>query len=72
MQGRRYGSILLFEGIKRVAAAGELVGSVTLFVDAKNERARDFYMHFGFLPLHNRPLELFLPFKSVIQAATLE
>jgi GNAT superfamily N-acetyltransferase len=70
-QGQGYGGVLLIEGIKRVAAAGELVGSVALFVDAKDERARDFYAHFGFLPLQDRQLELFLPFKSVLQAAAL-
>jgi GNAT superfamily N-acetyltransferase len=70
-QGNGYGGVLLLEAMKRVAAAGELVGSVALFVDAKNDRARSFYAHFGFLPLRDRPLELFLPFESVVHAASL-
>lgn len=70
-QGKGYGGVLLVEAMKRVAVAGELVGSVALFVEAKNDRARSFYAHFGFLPLRDRPLELFLPFASAVGAAQI-
>jgi hypothetical protein len=37
-------------------------GGVTgFFVDAKAEKARRFYLRFGFIPLVDDPLKLFLP-----------
>lgn len=64
-QGKGYGNVVLFEAIQRVAAAGRDIGCVGLFVDAKGDGARTFYEHFGFLPLQDRPRELFLPFATV-------
>lgn len=71
-QGKGYGSVVLFEAIQQVAAAGRDIGRVGLFVDAKGERARAFYEHFGFLPLQDRTLEPFLPFASVLEASEPE
>lgn len=70
-RGKGYGGALLIEALRRVAIAGQQVGCVALFVDAKNDRARAFYEHFGFQPLPDRPLELFLPFSSVLTATAL-
>ena len=69
-QGKGYGSVVLVEAIQRVAAAGQNVGCVGLFVDAKGVHARTFYEKFGFLPLRDRALELFLPFATVLEWAT--
>jgi hypothetical protein len=41
-----------------------------LVVDAKDESARSFYLHHGFVELRSNPLQLFLPIASI--AAALE
>ncbi len=68
-QGKGYGAAVLFEAVQRVAEAGRQVGCVGLFVDAKSDRARAFYETFGFFPLWDRALELFLPFATVLEWA---
>jgi len=66
-QGKGYGAILLADAVKRVvAAAKESGGIVGLFVDAKDEQARQFYLGFGFIPLQDNPLALFLPLKTLL------
>jgi len=45
------------------------VGCIGLLVDAKSDRARTVYAKFGFLPLRDRKLELFLPFPTVLEWA---
>lgn len=66
-QGKGYGAILLADAIKRVVAtAKESGGIVGLFVDAKDEPARQFYLGFGFIPLQDNSLVLFLPLKTLL------
>ncbi len=62
-----YGAILLADSVKRmVRTAGESGGIVGLFVDAKDEQAGQFYRKFGFISLHDAPLNLFLPLKTML------
>jgi len=66
-QRKGYGAILLADAVKRVVAtARESGGVVGFFVDAKDDRAKQFYLHFGFIPLQDNPLALFLPLKSLL------
>ena len=37
------------------------LGGKTLIVDAKDEKAKAFYEHFGFKPLRDTSLTLYLP-----------
>ncbi len=60
-QGRGLGRLLLADAVKRVVAAGETVAMHALIVDAANEDAKRFYEGFGFLPLTDDPMRLFLP-----------
>lgn len=65
-QGRGYGAILLADAVKRIVAiVRESGGIVGFFVDAKDEQARQFYLRFGFIPLKDNPLSLFLPLNSL-------
>lgn len=65
-QGKGYGSILLADAVKRIAAtAMESGGIIGIFVDAKDEKARQFYLHFDFIPLMDNSLSLFLPLKTL-------
>jgi hypothetical protein len=45
-----------------------VAGGIGLFVDAKDEAAARFYRGFGFVPLPDAPLELFLPLRTIREA----
>jgi GNAT superfamily N-acetyltransferase len=57
--GRSLGSALLYDAIKRCAGTDSAV--FALIVDAKDEKAANFYRHFGFQAFADRPLSLHLP-----------
>ena len=46
----------------------ERTGGIGLFVDAKDQSAKMFYEHFGFVPLPSNELELFLPVATIQEA----
>lgn len=63
-QGKGIGGLLLADVIKRVIKASEFLAIYALIVEAKNETAKRFYLHYGFIEFvdyHNR---LFLPLKT--------
>jgi GNAT superfamily N-acetyltransferase len=64
-QGMGFGSILLADALQRIARASQVMAVYAVVVDALNERAAQFYRQFGFIPLPNQPLKLFLPLDSV-------
>lgn len=70
MQGQRIGTVLVYAAMKKIAHTSEDLGIAGLFVDAKDESVAKFYGRFGFLPLPNQPLTLFLPIQSLQQAGT--
>ena len=59
--GRGLGRMLLADAVKRTMAAGETVAMHALIVDAATEDAKRFYERFGFAPLTDDPMRLFLP-----------
>lgn len=59
--GRGLGRMLLADAVKRTLAAGETVAMHALIVDAVNDDAKRFYERFGFVPLTDDPMRLFLP-----------
>ena len=59
--GRGLGRMLLIDAVKRTVAAGETVAMHALVVDAANEEVQHFYEKFGFAPLTDDPMRLFLP-----------
>lgn len=62
-RGEGYGAALLVNALQRTA--GSEIPAVALAVDAKDEQAAAFYRHFGFMPLANDSLALFLPLATV-------
>lgn len=66
-QGKGIGGALLVEAIRLVVATSQKVGVAGLFVDAKDDNAASFYQRFGFSPLPDNPLRLFLPLQSLVQ-----
>ena len=70
VQGQRVGSALLFAAGRRALSVAAEVGGVALAIDAKDERAAQWYERFGALPLLDNPLKLVLPL-SMIQDALI-
>lgn len=68
-QGRRVGTGLLHDALHRVATAAELVGVRALALHAKDEAAREFYLHHAeFEPSPIDPFQLFLLIKDLRRA----
>ncbi|MEP7305854.1 MAG: GNAT family N-acetyltransferase [Acidobacteriota bacterium] len=65
MQGKGLGGELLIAAGERVLAVAEEVGGVALAVDAKDERAAQWYQRFGALRLLDDPLKLILPLATI-------
>lgn len=59
-QGKGIGEFMLFDAIDRVSRIASEVGGVGLVVNAKPS-AVDFYKRYGFEPMADHPLHLFLP-----------
>lgn len=60
-QGQRLGSHLLIDAIKRILHVDKSMAVHSLIVDAKNSRAKEFYVKFGFIPYEDNESTLFLP-----------
>lgn len=64
-QGKGLGEFLLIDALDRSLDQSDKVASFAVVVDVINDRARDFYLHFGFQPLADRPDRLFLTMKDI-------
>jgi GNAT superfamily N-acetyltransferase len=69
-RGRGVGELLVTDAIKRVLRADRSMAIWAILVDAKNQRAADFYQSIGFAPFPSRPSRLFLPTATARKAAT--
>jgi GNAT superfamily N-acetyltransferase len=67
-QGRRLGTFLLLDAIHRVLLAGTSMAIYAVVVDAKTERAVDFYRGFGLIAFPSRNDRLFLPLETFVKA----
>ena len=63
-QGQGLGKFLLVDAMKRVQSASGAIGVYALLVDAKDEAAKAFYLKYGFIPLSDQSMTLFLPLSS--------
>ena len=68
LQGRGLGGALLLRAADRSIRVAAEVGGVALLIDAKHERAAQWYASYGALPLLDAPLSLVLPFGVAIDA----
>ncbi len=64
-QREGFGTIMMVESMKRSLSVADSIGIIGIFVDAKNAGARVYYEQFGFIPLREDPLVLFLPLKTL-------
>jgi GNAT superfamily N-acetyltransferase len=62
---RGIGELMLLDAFKRVLAHSREVASAAVVVDAKDERARDFYLGHDFIPLPSQPNRLFYLVKTI-------
>ena len=61
-QGSGLGGLLLAHALARLEQLAQDVGGIGVLVDAKPE-ALAFYQRYGFEPLADHPLQLFMPFR---------
>lgn len=60
-KGLGLGRLLVACAVDRCLQARKQIQAYALLVDAKNAEAKAFYEHYGFTPLIDRPLTLYLP-----------
>ena len=68
-RGQGLGGALLVDAVTRAVRSESAI--FALLVDAKDEAAKCFYLHHGFLPFVSRPQSLFLTIAAAIQALQL-
>ena len=64
-QGDKLGAALLRDAVHRVVAVSENAGVRALLVHALNDRAKQFYEHYGFQASPVHPMTLMLPLGAV-------
>ena len=67
-QRQGLGKLLLVAAMKKFVEVFDSAGGIGLFVDAKDDAAKAYYERFGFVPLLDNPLQLFLPLQTVREA----
>ncbi|MBV9851552.1 MAG: GNAT family N-acetyltransferase [Armatimonadetes bacterium] len=63
-QGQGVGERLLFDGLFRIQQIASQMGSFAVVVDALDQAAARFYAKYGFKPLNDDPLHLYLSMKE--------
>lgn len=61
------GEYLLMDALRRCVMVTNEIGIVGVVVDAKHEKAKSFYLKYGFCELMNAPLTLFLPIQDILE-----
>jgi GNAT superfamily N-acetyltransferase len=66
-QGQRLGEVLLFHFLRQALETSRKLGVFAVDLWATDDRARTFYVKYGFLPLKDSAFHLYLPLKVVEQ-----
>ena len=61
LQGRQIGGAMLKDALQRAVSVAQNIGVRALLVHAINDRARQFYSHYGFVLSPANPTTLMLP-----------
>ena len=64
-QGRGVGKWLLKEALAKAVEVSHHIGLYAVLVDAIDERAKGFYLKYGFVPFARQPMTLFLPLVAI-------
>lgn len=65
VRGLRLGEFLLLDALRRAARVADEMGVFAVEVTAKHERAREFYLRYGFRPFVDERLRLYLPIETL-------
>ena len=65
LSGMRIGERLLIDALRKCADISGALASAAVVVDAKDTVAAAFYARYGFRPLNDGPLRLFMPMREV-------
>jgi GNAT superfamily N-acetyltransferase len=68
-QGRGMGKLLLIDALKRSYLTSKNIGSFAVIVDPLHDKAKRFYLKYGFIPLPDSG-KMFLPMKTIGQLFT--
>ena len=61
LQGQRIGGAVLQDAVSRTVLVAQSIGVRALLAHALNEKARQFYAHYGFVPSPADPMAMMLP-----------
>jgi GNAT superfamily N-acetyltransferase len=64
-QGQGLGRELIVDALLRSVKIAQEIGIFAVRVDAIDLKAKEFYLKYGFIPLQDKPLALFLPIKTI-------
>lgn len=64
-KGQGVGAFLLIDALRRIAQVADQMGIYAVEVYALNESARQFYLKYGFTPLKDDPLHLYISMKKI-------
>jgi GNAT superfamily N-acetyltransferase len=67
-QRQGLGRIMMVEAMRRTLSVSENIGLIGFLVEAKNQSAGEYYIQYGFIPLTENPLTLFLPLATIAAA----
>ncbi len=67
-QRQGLGALMMLHAMDRARSVADNSGIVGFFVDAKDTQAQAYYLRYGFIPLVNDPLRLFLPLATLNRA----
>jgi GNAT superfamily N-acetyltransferase len=68
VRGQGIGDLLPADAIRRILDAGRTIAVFAIVVDAKDDRAAEFYRKFGFRAFRSRPRRLYLPTRTAASA----
>jgi GNAT superfamily N-acetyltransferase len=68
IQKKGLGTRMMLDAMERILRVSEHLGIIGFFVDAKDDEAATYYRQFGFIPLPENSLELFLPLATIREA----
>jgi GNAT superfamily N-acetyltransferase len=71
-QGSGAGSWLLRQALDKALSVSAEVGLYAVIVDVIDEKAKGFYLKYGFMPFSEYPLTLFLPMATISRARSGE
>ena len=65
LRGRGLGEFVLVDALERSFRQSDEIAAAAVVVDAIDDAAREFYLHFDFLPFPDHRNRLFLPMKTL-------